>query len=430
MIFSILFILITGDNMINNHELIEVNNESELYLYVDFNYEFGIDFKEISNNLESFNEKIYKYLTEKEINFTKGKIFIVVGGVLLGTLFINNNQIQPTNNLQNNNYEIAEKVPINTPKIEKKEEVVEEQKKEVVEKKEVVTNTVKPTTPAIKKTEEKKITPKKSTPIVSKNQITIHRTNGQVINIELEDYIIGVVAAEMPASFNSEALKAQSVIARTYALKKLSKLEKLTDSTSHQVYKDNNQLKKLWGNDYSKYYNKIKQAVTSTAGFYLTFKGDYIEAVYHSTSNGKTEDSIAVWGNSFPYLKSVDSPWDLKASSYKREITKEFNTLKAITGIDITEGTEVKIISRTSGNRVNKVRIGNKVYTGVEFRTLLGLRSADFDITFENGKVVFTTFGFGHGVGMSQYGANGMANDGYNYKEIMSHYYPGTTLKK
>ncbi|MDD2181267.1 MAG: stage II sporulation protein D [Bacilli bacterium] len=416
--------------MINNHELIEVNNESELYLYVDFNYEFGIDFKEISNNLESFNEKIYKYLTEKEINFTKGKIFIVVGGVLLGTLFINNNQIQPTNNLQNNNYEIAEKVPINTPKIEKKEEVVEEQKKEVVEKKEVVTNTVKPTTPAIKKTEEKKITPKKSTPIVSKNQITIHRTNGQVINIELEDYIIGVVAAEMPASFNSEALKAQSVIARTYALKKLSKLEKLTDSTSHQVYKDNNQLKKLWGNDYSKYYNKIKQAVTSTAGFYLTFKGDYIEAVYHSTSNGKTEDSIAVWGNSFPYLKSVDSPWDLKASSYKREITKEFNTLKAITGIDITEGTEVKIISRTSGNRVNKVRIGNKVYTGVEFRTLLGLRSADFDITFENGKVVFTTFGFGHGVGMSQYGANGMANDGYNYKEIMSHYYPGTTLKK
>ena len=439
--------------MINHHRLVENKFEKEIYLFFDFNYEFAIDFKVINKKVESFNDQIIKYIKEKEIDFTKGKVFIVVGGVILGTLFFNNNQITSVPKPITQNYEIVEKIniPNELPKI-KKEEIKEkvEKTEEIVQNKpkkaeEIVQN--KPqkkitkvqesqhTSPKPKVVEKMETQPKvvektETKPIVYEKQITLHRSNGQVINLELESYIIGVVGAEMPASFNVEALKAQSVLARTYALKKMDRKEKLSDTTSHQVYKDNNQLKSMWGNDFDKYYNKIKQAVTSTNGEYLTYNGDYIEAIYHSTSNGKTEDSLAVWGNSYPYLKSVDSHWDLEASSYSRKITKDFDNLRIITGIDFNENTDIKILSRTNGNRINKIKINDTVFTGIELRTLLGLRSADFDIVFENGEVTFITRGYGHGVGMSQYGANGMAKEGYNYTDILKHYYPGTIIKK
>ncbi len=206
--------------------------------------------------------------------------------------------------------------------------------------------------------------------------------------------------------------------------------KRLTDTTSDQVYKDTSQLKAMWGKDFDKYYNKVKQAVNSTTGEYLTYNGEYIEAVYHSTSNGKTEDSRAVWGNSFPYLKSVESHWDLKASSYLRTTEKEFNALKTITGIDFNEFTNIKVLERTSGNRISKIKIDDTVFTGIELRMLLGLRSADFDITIDNNNATITTRGYGHGVGMSQYGANGMANEGYSYTSILKDYYPSTIIKK
>ncbi len=444
--------------MINHHKLVENNYEKEIYLFLDFNYEFGIDFKVINKKVEAFNDQIIKYIKEKEIDFTKGKVFIVVGGVILGTLFFNNNKITSIPEPVTQNYEIVEK--INVPN--EFPETTEETKEKVEQKSEVVQNKPEKISEVIQNKPEKKITkvqekqntsqkskiiekteiakqtetkPKvvektETKPIVYEKQITLHRSNGQVINLELESYIIGVVGAEMPASFNVEALKAQSVLARTYALKKIDRKEKLSDTTSHQVYKDNNQLKSMWGSDFDKYYNKIKQAVASTTGEYLTYNGDYIEAIYHSTSNGKTEDSLAVWGNSYPYLKSVDSHWDLEASSYSRRITKDFDNLRTITGIDFNENTNIKILSKTNGNRIDKIKIDDTIFSGIELRTLLGLRSADFDIIFENGKVIFITRGYGHGVGMSQYGANGMAKEGSNYINILKHYYPGTTIKK
>ncbi|MFA5603499.1 MAG: stage II sporulation protein D [Bacilli bacterium] len=446
--------------MINHHTLIDLGPNNELYLFVDFNYEFGknINFEDIKKKFDSFNDYILDYIKTKKINFSNGKILIVVSGVLLGTLFMNNNQIlikPPTNS---NNYEIVETLnnhsdeekeqvitkDINAmPNIIKKEDETAIPKKEpIVVPKPKVDATVKPQIEVSPKKEVKtspqkkepivtqKPIPKATSPVISKKQITLHRSNGQVVNLDIEDYVIGVVAAEMPASFNIEALKAQSVVARTYALKKMDRKERLNDTTSNQVYKDNEQLKKLWGNDYDKYYSKVKQAVISTTEEYLTYQNDYIEAVYHSTSNGKTEDSYAVWGNSFPYLKSVSSPWDLKASSYLRETSKDFEVLKQVTGINFNEFTNIQILSRTNGDRIEKIKINDTVFSGVELRLLLGLRSADFDIVFENGKVNFITRGFGHGVGMSQYGANGMALAGHGYKEILSHYYSQTTLKK
>ncbi len=233
----------------------------------------------------------------------------------------------------------------------------------------------------------------------------------------------------MPASFNIEALKAQSVLARTYALKRIAANQVLTDTTSTQVYKDQSQLQTLWGSSYQTYYNKIKNAVTTTKGQSLTYNGSYIEAVYHSTSNGQTEDAQTVWGNSYPYLISVDSHWDLQASSYLRETPKDFNIISSILGIPFNEITSIEVLSRTSGNRINQIKIGDVIYSGVQLRNLLGLRSADFDIVITNGIATFVTRGYGHGVGMSQYGANGMANEGYSYQQILSHYYPNTTLK-
>lgn len=261
----------------------------------------------------------------------------------------------------------------------------------------------------------------------NKNLISLIH-NGNTINIELEDYVIGVVAAEMPASFHIEALKAQSVIARTYALNKLSKGVTLTDNNSTQNYIDIDQMRNKWGADFDKYYNKIKDAVLSTEGTTLKYNDEYIDAVYFSTSNGYTEDSINVWGNDIPYLKSVESYWDRDASSFFRTQTMDLNTFNSKLGTKISNGDEISIIERNSSSRVSKISVGGKIFSGVQFRNILGLRSADFDIGLNDNLLTITTRGYGHGVGMSQYGANGMAQNGYNYKQILSHYYSNVSI--
>ena len=261
----------------------------------------------------------------------------------------------------------------------------------------------------------------------NKNLISLIH-NGNTINIELEDYVIGVVAAEMPASFHTEALKAQSVIARTYAFNKLSKGVTLTDNNSTQNYIDIDQMRNKWGADFDKYYNKIKDAVLSTEGTTLKYNDEYIDAVYFSTSNGYTEDSINVWENDIPYLKSVESYWDRDASSFFRTQTMDLNTFNSKLGTNISNGDEISIIEKNSSSRVSKISVGGKIFSGVQFRNILGLRSADFDIGLNDNLLTITTRGYGHGVGMSQYGANGMAQNGYNYKQILSHYYSNVSI--
>ena len=234
------------------------------------------------------------------------------------------------------------------------------------------------------------------------------------------------MSGEMPASFPMEALKAQAVVARTYTMKSLQIGRKLTDSTSTQVYKDNNQLRSLWGNDYDRYYQRIYDAVTSTDNICVYYNGDYIDAVYHSTSNGYTEDAVNVWGNSIPYLQTVVSTWDQNVSSYLKIITKEESDIISILGLDNLD--EIQILERNNSGRVEKVQIGNKIFSGVELRNMLGLRSTDFEIIKNNNIITITTKGYGHGVGMSQYGAKGMAEQGYSYREILNHYYTNVNI--
>ena len=259
--------------------------------------------------------------------------------------------------------------------------------------------------------------------------VNIHRNSG-VVTLELEEYIKGVVAAEMPLEFNIEALKAQSIIARTYTYKALARGTKLTDNESTQSYKSDDELRALWGSKYNTYINKLTSAVKDTKGMYLTYNGEYIEAVYHSTSNGKTESAEEVWGNAFAYLKSTSSEYDTTNKSFQMDKFISYSELSSLLNTNINQDSEFKILDRTVGDRVKSISINGTIFNGVNLRNTLKLRSADFSINKTDDGVIFTTKGYGHGVGMSQYGANGMANNGYNYNQILEHYYMGTKLEK
>ena len=430
--------------MISNH----IDNEKEVILYLDFNYELGSFNKEKTTSLIS---NMVDYLKNKRINVDGKKIMLVLGSTLIATFIYTNgtfkkietnksltpnivsiNSAFDTNsikeNMMNKNEEkiqITENETTDIVKSEQKQETTNQNK--IAPKK--VESTKKETNKKENNTEKKENTEtKQEESKENKTYVTIYRKKGTVEQIELEEYLVGVVAAEMPASFNSEALKAQAVLARTYALKKISKGEKLTDTVSTQAYIDKNEMQNKWGNEYSKYYNKIVSAVNSTKGQVVKYNGNYIEALYHSTSNGKTENAKEVWGQDIPYLKSVDSSWDKKTTSYLKIENKEFNTLMKVLGINFDKNTNIEILSRDESGRVSEVKVVDKTYTGVEFRTLLNLRSADFDISVTDNGLEIITRGYGHGVGMSQYGANEMAKLGYNYKDIINHYYTNVKI--
>lgn len=265
--------------------------------------------------------------------------------------------------------------------------------------------------------------------------VRVKRDNDNIKNVFLEEYVVGVVAGEMPASFEMEALKAQSVASRTYVLKKMLDNKNndydVLDTVSNQVYLDDEQLKEKWGEDYVFYLNKIRGAVNDTSMEYLEYGGGIIDAMYFSTSNGYTEDSSVVFANSLPYLKSVESVWDM-------EVSGGFNFTTSISlqefyerlGIEYLDKLNVEVLERSASNRIVKLKINGIVFSGRDVYNKLGLRSCDFVFTQVGNNVEISTKGYGHGVGMSQYGAYGMAKEGYNYKEILSHYYSGTNIVK
>ncbi|ART78238.1 stage II sporulation protein D [Sutcliffiella horikoshii] len=271
-------------------------------------------------------------------------------------------------------------------------------------------------------------------PIDSPIDVAVYRHKQEMIEkIPLEDYIVGVVASEMPADFELEALKAQALAARTYILRQLMAEEKLgtpegadvTDTEQHQVYKSPEELKAAWAaEDFNWKMEKIKQAVAETAGSVLTYNNAPIDASYFSTSNGYTENSEEYWPNEIPYLRSVESPWDIDSEKYLSQVSLPVQDFQSKLGVTLgSDGSVGKIISRTTGNRVEAVDINGKKLSGREVRDILKLRSSDFTWERKGDNIVITTKGFGHGVGMSQYGANGMALEGKNYTQIISHYY-------
>lgn len=242
------------------------------------------------------------------------------------------------------------------------------------------------------------------------------------VNEDLEEYIIGVVAGEMPALFEMEALKAQAVAARTYSLNYLDK--GIVPTTSNQVYITKEQMQEKWQDKYEEYLAKITDAVNSTKGEIITYNNNPIIAYYYSRSNGFTEDSINVFNEEYDYLKSISSPWDEDNINIKTISKQEFCEKLQIDCQNIS----ITNINRNTSNRVDSLLINNNLYTGIEIRKLLDLRSTDFSLEEDSDNIVITTKGYGHGVGMSQYGANNMAKAGYNYKEILKYYYQNTEI--
>lgn len=293
-------------------------------------------------------------------------------------------------------------------------------------------------------TNENKITPNTYD---YKNYQTIkllHSATNQIEEIKLDEYLYGVVSAEMPANFELEALKAQAVVARTYTIYKI-----INDGKKHEGANicDNSNCCQAWitkENRLAKWeenlrksnWNKIVEAVNSTQGKIITYEGLPINAFFHSNSGGTTETTANVWGGTgYPYLKSVETSGEDTYSQYSSEVvlTKQdfinkFKEKHTNFEIDFNAADCIKILEYTEGNRVKKIKIGNLELSGVEVRTILGLKSANFTILIEGESVKLKVTGYGHGVGMSQTGADSMAKNGSNYEEIIKHFYTGVEI--
>lgn len=260
-------------------------------------------------------------------------------------------------------------------------------------------------------------------------------STNKIEKMPLEEYIVGVLAGEMPINFEMEALKAQAVASRSYALKRMEynkdKDYDVVDSIMNQVYLDNNYLKDAWGLNYVKNINKLRSAVNSTIDEYLAYDDKVVDAMFFSTSNGYTEDSKSIFDFDAPYLKSVESPWDKDVSSaYLTTKTLKLTEFYKLLNIPYNKNLNIDIEKRSTTNRILLLKINGYEFKGTDVYGRLSLRSTDFEINLQGDSVSITTKGYGHGVGMSQYGALGMAKAGYTYDEILSHYYQNTTLTK
>lgn len=282
----------------------------------------------------------------------------------------------------------------------------------------------------------------------SGSYIVLDITTGKTEEISAEDYIVGAVCAEMPATFEKEALKAQAVAAHTYAERQKAKALSSpdpelcgayfsNDSAKYQAFFTENQAKQYYGENYEQYIKKIREAVNEVKDEIIVYNDEPIIAAFHSMSAGKTESAENVWGNKVEYLVPVDSEADSSAPKFLEEceFTEDEMRTKlesAFEGIKLNSNPEKWFgdIEKSDSLTVLTIKVGDKTLTGQEIRAALSLRSAAFDISYDSGSFKVTTRGYGHAVGMSQYGANAMAEDGCDYKEILEHYYPETSIEK
>lgn len=272
----------------------------------------------------------------------------------------------------------------------------------------------------------------------------LHSDSSQIEELPLDEYLYGVVSAEMPASFETEALKAQAVVARTYTIYKIQNnsgkhegADICDNSTCCQAWiSKEDRLSKWEESSRQNNWNKVVNAVDSTKGKIITYEGKPINAFFHSNSGGKTETTINVWGgDGYPYLQSVATSGEDAYTQYQSEVTLTKQTFidkikeqHEDFEIDFSSSDCIQILEYTDGNRVKKIKIGNIELSGVEVRTILGLKSANFEIKVNEDNVIISVKGYGHGVGMSQTGADSMAKQGSNFEEIIKHFYTGVEI--
>ncbi len=273
--------------------------------------------------------------------------------------------------------------------------------------------------------------------------LRVLQKDGTVQTISMADYLLGVVSAEMPASFEPEALRAQAVCARTYALRRAEGgshaadgADVCADSSCCQAYISPADAAARWGVHASEYAAKLSSAVADTDGQVLTYGGSLIQAVFFSSAAGATEDAAAVWGSALPYLVSVDSPEGDEVPNYRSSLTLSAGEVKALAegaglGCDLSGDPAgwFSGLTRTASGRVASLSLGGVSMTGGAARSLFSLRSTAFDVAYDGGSFTFSVTGYGHGVGLSQYGANAMAKEGASWRDIVEHYYTGVTVQ-
>ncbi|BBH23874.1 hypothetical protein Back11_52190 [Paenibacillus baekrokdamisoli] len=265
----------------------------------------------------------------------------------------------------------------------------------------------------------------------------------RIEKMPIELYVRGVVAGEMPIDFELEALKAQAIAARTYIYKRMLSADHsdlpsneqeadVTDTVNNQVYVSMSTLLSRWsGKEKEENLKKLNEAVEQTRGQIITYEGEPIQAAFFSTSNGYTENASDYWSIDLPYLRSVASPWDKAISPrYKETVTMKLNAFSAKLGVKKNAIRSMRIVDTTEGKRIRTVVIGDESFSGREMREKLGLASSQFNWTIQDDEITITTYGFGHGVGMSQWGANGMAHSGQTAKQIVTYYYSGTKVQE
>lgn len=269
----------------------------------------------------------------------------------------------------------------------------------------------------------------------------------EVVTIDASDYIKGVVAAEIPLTYEPEAIKAQAVAAHTYALRmkqqnqasadeSLKGADFSNDPAKYQAYLTNDSVKQMYGDQYEEYWKKLSDAVDEVIGKIAVYENEPIAAAFHSTSSGKTESAQTVWGNEVAYLTPVDSEEDKSAPQYlsektlpAAEVEQKLKEKYSDIQLDADRSIWFQVKESTESGTVTKIQVGNKEVSGVEIRSLFELPSANFTVTYLPGEeFLFVSKGSGHGVGMSQYGANCLAREGKTYEEILTHYYTGIQL--
>jgi stage II sporulation protein D len=265
-------------------------------------------------------------------------------------------------------------------------------------------------------------------------KIRVMRSNNIIDEVFLEDYVVGVVAGEMPITFEEEALKAQSVASRTYGLKKMLENKEndydVVDTVMNQVYLDYEYLKLAWGDKYIENINKIKKVVKSTKGEYLVYDNEIIDSLFFSTSTGYTENSEEIFKNKVPYLRSVESKWDKISPVYEEQKKYSLSSFYTLLNIKYSNILNIEYNKKTSTGRNVEIKINDITFSASEISNKLELRSNYFEIVQNNNEVIINTKGYGHGVGMSQYGAQGMALENKKYKEILQHYYKNVKITK
>ena len=271
----------------------------------------------------------------------------------------------------------------------------------------------------------------------------LHTTTGEVEEIPLDIYLIGVVSSEMPANYEEEALKAQAIVARTYTLynvlneSKHENADICDDAKCCQAWISKEERFNKWNEEErEKNWLKIERAVNSTKGKYVAYEGKPINAFFHSNSGGTTEIANAVWGGTnYPYLQSVETSGEDEYKQYssevlvsKDEFISRIKNYHSNFEINWDDQDQIKIIEYTEGKRIKIIKIGNLNLSGVEVRNIFGLKSANFEIKIEENDIRFLVIGYGHGVGMSQTGADKMAKEGKNYEEIIKHFYTNVEI--